>query len=45
MHKFFNIAATCELQDDAEWNSIENGGGGLGYCRIFSEIISILKDD
>lgn len=29
MHKFFNIAATCELQDDAEWNSIENGGGGI----------------
>lgn len=44
MHKFFNIAATCELQDDAEWNSIENGGGG-DYCRIFSEIFSILKND
>lgn len=29
MHKFFNIAATYELQDDAEWNSIENGGGGI----------------
>lgn len=44
MHKFFNIAATCELQDDAEWNSIENGGGGV-ICRIFSEIFSILKND